>query len=360
MEAGRGAVLGDFTGGRRNNMDALRLLASLLVVYSHSFIIVGKGYLEPPFYQNNYGALGVNVFFIISGLLITQSFLRRDSILRYLWARFLRIFPALIVVVLATVFIIGPLVTGLTAGAYFAHSETFSYLSNMTLYGLNYYLPGVFETNPFDTRVNAPLWTLEYEFTFYLGMILLGILGALKERRAALGIFLLGLVLTYFRIGESVNLYTLNLFHAIRFFTYFAVGMTAYLYRDSIPLNGKFCLLIIVFVIIGAFRGGFNDTLFIFMLAYPVLYLAYSPRIKLGRLTRYGDFSYGIYIWAWPVQQTIFYLFGSQMNGWLNLLIAGSIAVLLGAASWHLLEKRMLKLKSMSFSKAVRRSPQTP
>jgi peptidoglycan/LPS O-acetylase OafA/YrhL len=91
-----------------------------------------------------------------------------------------------------------------------------------------------------------------------------------------------------------------------------------------------------------------------------VLYLAYSPRIKLGRLTRYGDFSYGIYIWAWPVQQTIFYLFGSQMNGWLNLLIAGSIAVLLGAASWHLLEKRMLKLKSMSFSKAVRRSPQTP
>jgi len=344
-------VLGCFTAGRRNNLDALRLLAALLVVYSHSFIITGAGYLEPPFYRNNYGALGVNIFFFISGFLITQSFLNSESILRYLRSRFLRIFPALIVVVLATVFILGPCLTELPLREYFTSSHTYSYLSNMILYAPDYSLPGVFVNSPFDTRINAPLWTLEYEFTFYLLIILLGFLGALKKRGLILGLFLFCLVLNYFGISIRPDFYSLNVFYAIRFFIYFSAGMTAYLYRDSLPLNGKFCLLILVFIIIGAFNHGFSDTLFLFLLCYPVLYVAYSPQIKLGWLTRYGDFSYGIYIWAWPVQQTVFYLFGNHMNGWLNLLIAGGIAVFLGAASWHLLEKRMLKLKNLSFRK---------
>jgi hypothetical protein len=172
------------------------------------------------------------------------------------------------VVVLATVFIIGPLVTGLTAGAYFAHSETFSYLSNMTLYGLNYYLPGVFETNPFDTRVNAPLWTLEYEFTFYLGMILLGTLGALKERRAAAGNISAwpGIdLLQDRRVSEPVYSEPFSCHQILHLFRSRNDGLPVSRFYS---LNGKFCLLIIVFVIIGAFRGGFNDTLFIFMLAY--------------------------------------------------------------------------------------------
>ncbi len=349
----QGAVLGNFTDGRGNNLDALRLFAALLVVFSHSFVITGAGYLEPPFYRNNYGALGVNIFFFISGFLITRSFLQKKSVWRYLWSRFLRIFPALIVVVMGTVFILGPVFTELTPGEYFADGRTYSYLSNMTLYGLNYYIPGVFESNPFEIRVNAPLWTLEYEFTFYLLIIPLGFLGALKHRWIIPGLFLIALVLNFFHIGALTDLYTLNIFHAIRFFIYFSAGMTAYLYRDSIPLNGKFCLLILALLIGGAFTAGFGDTLFVFPLCYLVLYVGYSPRIKLGWLTRRGDYSYGIYIWAWPVQQAVFSLSGSQMGGWLNLLIAGSFAVLLGAASWHWLEKRMLSLKNLSFRKST-------
>ena len=351
----QGPVLGNFTGERRNNLDALRLFAALLVVFSHSFLITGSGFLKPPFYQSDYGALGVNIFFFISGFLITQSFLRRDSILRYLWARFLRIFPALIVVVLATVFVLGPLLTGLTTREYFADQQTYSYLSMMTLYAEKQYLPGVFENNLFDTRVNAPLWTLQYEFTFYAAIIMLGLFGALKKRESVIGLFLLFLILNFFRIGESTYIYQLNLFQMIRFFMYFSAGMAAWLYRDSIPLNGKLCLITPVLLAISAFTVRFNDTLFIFLIGYLVLYLGYSPRIKLGWLTRHGDFSYGIYIWAWPVQQTVFYLFGNPMSGWLNLLIAGSLAVLLGAVSWHLLEKRMLLLKTLSLKKRLLR-----
>ncbi len=344
-------ALGNFTDGRRNNLDALRLFAALLVLFSHSFLITGSGFLEPPFYQSNYGALGVNIFFFISGFLITQSYLRKDSILRYLWARFLRIFPALIVVVLATVFIIGPLVTTLSEKEFFTDDQTYSYLSMMTLYAEKQYLPGVFTGNPFDTRINAPLWTLKYEFTFYAAIILLGISGALKKRESILGLFLICLVLNFWGIGESTYLYHFNLFQVIRFFMYFSAGMAAYLYRDIIPLSGKLCLLIPISLVISAFTIGMNDTLFIFLTGYLILYLGYSPEIKLNWLTKYGDFSYGIYIWAWPVQQTVFYFFGYQMSGWLNLLIAGSGAVLLGAVSWHLLEKRMLQLKTVSFKK---------
>ncbi len=344
-------VLVNFTDGRRNNLDAVRLLAALLVVISHSFLLTGSGFLEPPFYQNNYGALGVNIFFFISGLLITQSFLRTDSILRYIWARFLRIFPALIVVVLATAFILGPLLTTMPLGSYFTNNDTYSYLSMMTLYSENHYLPGVFQVNFYDSRVNAPLWTLQYEFTFYLAIILLGLLGALKERRSIIGLFVVCLALNWFHIGESTYLYRLNMFYLVRFLMYFSAGMLAYLYRDRIPLRGMYCILILIALPISAFTIALPETFFVFLISYLVLYIGFSPRVNLRWLTRYGDFSYGIYIIAWPVQQTIVYLFDGQMNGWVNLLIAGSIAVLLGAASWHLLEKRMLRLKTIAFRK---------
>jgi peptidoglycan/LPS O-acetylase OafA/YrhL len=127
--------------------------------------------------------------------------------------------------------------------------------------------------------------------------------------------------------------------------------MLAYLYRNSIPLNGKFCLFILLLIVIGAFLNGYNDTIFIFMLTYLVIYAAYTPSINVRWLTRHGDFSYGIYIWGWPIQQAVFSIYHNQMNGWLNLAIAGSIAVLLGAISWHLIEKRMLKLKRIPLNK---------
>lgn len=350
-------MLGRFTDSHNNNLDAIRLIAALFVLISHSFPL--SGYHEPvtPFYNGSYGTLGVNMFFIISGFLITRSYLMSHSPARFLKGRFLRIFPALMCVVLFTTFILGPLVTTLPLGAYFSSGTTYSYLRTISLYDVRYYLPGVFGSNPYQSAVNGSLWTLRYEFSLYLLVLALGMLMLLRRRGVALAFLAIALVLEYFQIGKSMSILRLNVFDAVRFSTYFAVGMTAYLYRDSIPLKAEAFLLAAIMVVIASLRGGFSDTLFVFILGYIVLFVGYSPYIHLSWLAKFGDFSYGVYIWAFPVQQTVMYLYGRQMNPWLLAAASGAISLTLGAGSWHLLEKRMLRLKNARLLSMLERKP---
>jgi peptidoglycan/LPS O-acetylase OafA/YrhL len=150
-------TLDSLTSNRKNNLDALRLIGAFLVLFSHSFPIAGNNEPGPPFFRNTFGELGVYIFFIISGFLITQSYMRSNSPKIFLWARFLRIFPALIFVVFVTVFFFGPIITNLTAIEYYKNSQTYYYLSNITLYNVNYQLPGVFLANPIPSVVNGSL-----------------------------------------------------------------------------------------------------------------------------------------------------------------------------------------------------------
>ena len=158
---------------RKNNLDIIRFLAATLVVFSHAYPLTTGNNATEPFAvcsngQMTFGELAVSIFFIISGFLITQSYDRSKNPIYYFKARVLRIFPGLIFCVLLTVFFLGPIFTELNVKDYFKDPKTYDYLKTITLYWIQYDLPGVFQTNVWPGAVNGSLWTLWYEFFFYI------------------------------------------------------------------------------------------------------------------------------------------------------------------------------------------------
>lgn len=165
------------TSARSNNFDALRLLAALLVIWSHQFAVMGLP--VPQLLHNEPGALGVVIFFAISGYLVTLSWLADPHLGRFAARRALRIWPGLIAAVLLCAFVLGPLVTTLPLKAYLAHPLTWDYLRNLWL-DTQFALPGVFDGNVLASSVNGPLWTIPLEVGCYAFLAAAGALGVMR------------------------------------------------------------------------------------------------------------------------------------------------------------------------------------
>lgn len=339
--------IGHFTSSRNNNFDFIRLLAAIAVIFSHSFPLTletsgDENEFEPLFLlsqgQSSIGDLSVFIFFIISGFLITQSFDRSRDIMKYTVARILRIFPALIVVVFMTVLILGPLVTSESIKSYFTSTETYEYFKTAFIYvGNAMTLPGVFTENTFPGTVNGSLWSLKFEFFFYMIVAVLGIMKFLnKPIVSIIYIITLALLVFNFPIGER---YILT-------FSFFSAGMLLYVFRNSIPLNGYFAFASFIALITSLFTGGFI-VLFAIFGSYLVIYLALTPKINLSFISKYGDFSYGLYIYAFPIQQAIVHFSGGKITPLANFIIALPITFIFAYFSWHLIEKKALKLKNI-------------
>jgi len=178
--------------GHDNFFTPLRLLFATLVVIGHAFVVaLGDPMSEPNiFYQYTFSYLAVNLFFIASGFLVTKSMLYRGDVAEYSSARFLRIYPGLLVHVLFVMFIVGPLATSLSLGEYFTHidflKQPFVVLSFISA---QMWLPGVFETNA-EHMASAPLWTLRYEILAYIGTAIIFSMGLLKKKWMALAQFI--------------------------------------------------------------------------------------------------------------------------------------------------------------------------
>ena len=185
-----------------NNLDFLRFIAASLVIISHSSALAGSG--VEPFYwltkqQGTLGELCVGVFFIISGYLICASYIKTQNVFKYFYARALRIFPGLVIVLLVAVFIVGPCFTNLKLKDYFNNPATFTYLRTVDLYQIQFSLPGVmFSSGKSGTSVNGSLWTLSYEFTCYIMVAILGLARVLKKE-LVLGLFIGALLLEQFQ-----------------------------------------------------------------------------------------------------------------------------------------------------------------
>ncbi|MGH7062344.1 MAG: acyltransferase family protein, partial [Stellaceae bacterium] len=172
---------------RRNNFDALRLLAAVSVMFSHAFLIAegtqqNEWLIRLTGNQSILGLCGVFVFFAISGFLVTQSFETTRDPLRFLAKRGLRIFPGLFVAAIVSAFVLAPLVTTLEPGAYFSQAAPYRYVVGNTLLDQRVHeLPGVmFVNNPVGLEINGSMWTLRFEFMMYLMVLALGLFGLLR------------------------------------------------------------------------------------------------------------------------------------------------------------------------------------
>jgi peptidoglycan/LPS O-acetylase OafA/YrhL len=341
---------------RQNNFDALRLLAAMSVIFSHSFLIAegtqnNEWLILLTGNQSILGLLGVFVFFAISGFLVTQSFEQTANPLHFLAKRALRIFPGLFAATFVSAFVLGPLVTTLPLGSYLSRPEPWEYVLGNTLLDQTVHeLPAVsFVANPVGLEINGSLWTLRLEFLMYLMVLALGLM-----RRLTVPV---GLLLVAFGIAclQFEMLYPLEkwgwFFELLSgwgwLVGFFAAGMVLYKLRNTRIWDGRIALFALAGLVASVLLREFIP-LFPLFGCYLALWLALNPHLPVVPAARFGDLSYGLYIYGWPVEEFVMWLSNGRALWWQVFLIALPTAGALALLSWHLVERPMLRLKPAS------------
>jgi len=350
---------------RQNNFDALRLVAAISVIFSHSFLIA-EGTQNREWLilltgnQCILGLTGVFVFFAISGFLVTQSFEQTANPLHFLAKRALRIFPGLFVAALVSAFVFGPLVTTLPLGAYLSRPEPYEYVLGNTLLDQSVHeLPGVsFIDNPVGLEINGSLWTLRLEFTMYLMVLGLGLL-RLLSLRVVLVLLVFGMTCLHFEMLDALEKW--GWFFQLPsgwgwLVGCFAAGMLLYKLRDTRIFDGRIALFALVGLVLSVPLREFIPLFPVFG-CYLALWLALNPRLPVIPAARFGDLSYGLYIYGWPVEEAVMWFSGGRAPWWQVFLIALPAASAIAFLSWHLIERPMLRLKPGSRRAAARYAP---
>ena len=333
----------------RNNLTALRWFAASLVLFGHAFVFLGLS--EPLFLQwVPMGLLGFYIFFAISGYLVAQSWQRDPSVLRFLAKRALRIFPGLLVCTALSVLVLGPWLTTLDMATYWRNEHTRGYFTNVALY-MTYHLPGVFAQNKLPHAVNGSLWSLPVEVFMYLLLALLGLLGTWFQNQKW-GAWPTGLVTISFMAlvavwalpsTEALVVYRTDLRQIPLCGVYFMVGASLFQFNLSKYFNlSNLVLAVVLWLCLSREPQLFAMASWV-VLPFVVLAFGLSRHTWLSRWHQ-RDYSYGIYIYAFPVQQTVV-SFWPQMPLAAYLLSTFVITVALAATSWHFVEKPALKLK---------------
>lgn len=329
---------------RLNNYDFLRIVAAISVIVSHQFALFG---LPEPLvltYQT-LGGFGVLVFFSISGYLIGQSWSSDPHLGRFAARRMLRIWPALICVVLVCLFIVGPIFTSDPLSDYFASHVTWSYLKNL-IFVFQPFLPGVFSNSPVAYVPNGVYWTLPLEVACYGLVAVLGIFGVMRS--GWLLATLVGLVSYWYYIYYDAQAKILGggeRYYLVQYGTFFFYGALLAKFKPWWIDRKLGCVTIILFS--GALLYLCGAKLLAIFVTLPFLINAFGEISTpvINRFGRYGDPSYGLYIYAFPVQQIVLSLLGRDGFFAEKLLLVIAISLCISLVSWRFLEKPALRLK---------------
>lgn len=332
-----------------NSFDGIRLLAALLVVFGHAWVLWSVSAEIPTVLGVRLEALGLAVFFALSGYLVTQSWDRCRSPWVFLWHRSLRIFPALWVTVALTALLVGPVVSLVTVDGlhwwtglanYFGTLQPLTYLSGLLLMP-QYELAGVL---PYSSSVvNGSLWTIGIEFICYFVVLAIGV--AVARYRVAL-MLLMGASLAVVD-GASREIELLQPFQdAARVMVYFTLGACLTAMPRRVMAHGWLVPSTLLMWATCAFMAPGLTQIWAW-LAIPMLTVALGQRSIPGlrSAARYGDLTYGIYLWSFPVLQ-LFLWVPVAMPFAVRLIVAVLLSASLAYLSWHAIEKRALELKS--------------
>lgn len=333
---------------RSNNFDALRLLGASIVILGHAYHLLGRPTENPGMLGYGIQTLGVVVFFSISGFLITMSWTRTRDLSTYLSARILRIFPALAVVTLISVFVLGPLVTSVSLSDYVGSDLTWGYLYNIIM-SPRYVLEGVFGDVPYPGAVNGSLWTLPAEFFCYLVVPVLCLRSTALRGIGMTAFLVISLVLSRVPADESAVIYGTRVTDAALMWSFFAAGSLLCQLWERKPDIFRADLAAMAFLgqlFVLAVAPTWAAWVAWLTIPYVILTVGMASTPFVRRAARFGDISYGLYLWAFPVQQVVVMVAGPLRMS-VNLLIVTTITAVLAFASWHLVEKQSMRLKQV-------------
>ena len=323
-----------------NNFDAIRILAAAMVLVSHHHALTGRP--EPSFFGiHSIGGLAVTIFFVISGYLVNASWQRDPSLWRFALRRFLRIWPALLVVLVITAYGIGAAVTKLPTMEYLTHRATADYLQGLWM-KIHFVLPGVFEQNPYKLGVNGSLWTIPIEVRCYIVLGLAGALGLLKYRP----VLLLSVILymTWFLYRSNADM-TGSIHYLRELGAFFLAGVALYTLEPYWRKKTLLWTVSIAVVFSIAWYVDWRHTALLIGLPFVILYLGTQATPFIRRAGRWGDPSYGIYLYAFPIQQSVIFYTWPEAGFAGTLLLALLLTVAVAYASWHWIEKPALIFK---------------
>lgn len=338
-----------YLGRGNNSYSVLRLLAASAVVVTHAWTTVGGDLVPEPLQVSTGFSLGwhaVNLFFALSGLFIAGSLETGKSLYKFAWARLLRIFPALLVVIAVTI-IVAAVVTDTSS---WQSSHVVEYLiRNLFLVGSTATLPGVFSDTPSPDVINVPLWTLKYEVLAYFSIAGLAALSwhysRLLPMRYVSLVVLAICAIALVPVTEVMSGYG-RMEHALRLFFSFYLGVTFWYWRDRIAVN--FSTMLVIASVYSLFL--WFDLYYAPIQALAVAYLAFwIGTFDFGAVARFADrqdYSYGVYIIGFPIQQSVMAV-TEIADPWFNFLVTLVIVIPLAALSWNLVEKPALRLKSL-------------
>jgi peptidoglycan/LPS O-acetylase OafA/YrhL len=330
----------------QNQLDKIRILAALAVILSHHVPLAGA--TAPTWLANRWvhwsvmGGVGVMIFFCISGYLVTSSWYREPRFIPFMWKRLLRLWPGMLGSVACTVFVFGAIFNELPLSSYLAHPSTWKFFfTNISLIHTYPFLPGAFGSNPVAQVANGVYWTIPMELMCYLVLAILGLIGAMKNRR----LLRLGLILyiTAFLYIANPD-FTGFINHWIEYPAYFAAGALIALNKQWFSAHGKrFVMIVVPICFIVYILTPYTATARLFIIPPLVIFLGTLPA-KETWFSRLGDPSYGVYLYGYPIAQTMIALW-PDMNFWLSLSITCFLAMTAGYASWKLIESRALRWK---------------
>jgi peptidoglycan/LPS O-acetylase OafA/YrhL len=342
---------------RQNAFDLIRLLAASAVILSHSFLITAGSNDQEPLHwltngQTTIGGTAVGVFFTISGLLISASFVRSRSTMDFALKRALRIVPAFLVATIICALVVGPIATTLPFQIYMTSADTWRYLTNAFFLPNIQILPGLFTFHSLP-YMNGSTWTLKFELLCYLGIAIL-----LSFGRAARFLvlaawalsFIIPLVFSDPAYAKGVMFFVIT---GSKLFRFFGTGAILYLYRDRLPVSKPLIAASLLVCALSAFTPLFLETAAI-LGAYAVICSGYLSPKWISQITARGDISYGVYVYGWPIQQLVWPIgLDNPMHWAINTAIALPLAMGAGVLSWVLVEKPAMRLKKRLRSTSV-------
>jgi peptidoglycan/LPS O-acetylase OafA/YrhL len=354
--------------GHNNSLGLIRLLLAAMVIVSHAYPLGGFGAEPLVRYfstRDTLGGIAVAGFFGLSGFLIIQSGLRSDA-LQFMWRRALRIFPAYWSALALAALVVGPLVwlqSGREIGLYFELAKAtetggaISYLANNWSLTIGQY--GIYDifrdTTPYGLTtqasvLNGSIWTLTYEWSCYLAVGFLIFFGILKK--SPLAVPAIAAFLGLLQILNSFEpTFTAKVFpfladnYLVSFGFIFFVGATIGIFADKIRLDTRLGVLSGATVAFSLLEGGWTVLGF---LAFPyfLLWIAATLPKYFQKVGQKNDYSYGIYVYGFIVQQATAHLGLDELNPYLWTISCLLTTFAIAWVSWHLIEKQALKLKS--------------